>query len=791
VTSGSFATVAAGVAGTPAYMSPEQIEGAPIDSRSDVFSLGVLLCEVATGINPFARSSVLETMSAIGQTPALAARVTTELPAKVGAVVLKALQKHPADRYQTSAHLAADLQGILTDLNAPQPTPSRSHARYAAAAALMIAVAGGIGLLAYRRSERRHWVHEQATPEIARLAREEKSASAFPLLERAEHILPNDPELARAAAEVTRTASIHSSPSGAIVEVKDYLAPDEGWLRLGVTPLENIRIPSGYLRWKVSAAGVGESITAPRSAAVMDFDLDRAAKAPAGMVPVAGGNWGDSLAFLGWIGPYTLPAFFVDRAEVTNRQYQRFVDEGGYEKREYWTQSFVRDGRELTWAAAMELFRDSTGRPGPSTWEAGHYPAGQDDFPVIGVSWFEAAAYAAFAGKSLPVLAQSYKVAPAELDRYIVPLSNLSTTLAPVAQYQGMGEFGTYDLVGNVREWSWNATSDNERFLLGRQASSYGPESLSPFDRSPLNGFRCVRNSSPMPAAATALRSFLRRDFAKARPVGDAAFRIYRALYAYDKTPLHASVEAVADSAEDWTKQKITFDSPYSKERVTAFLFLPKDARPPFQTVVFFPSARANFLSSSAALGDLTFMDFVVKSGRAVMYPIYEGLYERRSALPPLPGPTLERDLTVDWSKDLGRSIDYLETRPDVDKTRIGYLGVSQGSAYGVILATLEERLKTVVFLDGGYFQQEHPVAGMDQADFAPRLTKPVLMVNGRYDATFPLASGQEPLFRMLGTADADKRHVVFDTPHDVRLRRPDLIKEVLAWYDKYLGRVN
>jgi pimeloyl-ACP methyl ester carboxylesterase len=509
------------------------------------------------------------------------------------------------------------------------------------------------------------------------------------------------------------------------------------------------------------------------------------------MVPVAGGNWGDSLAFLGWIGPYGLPAFFVDRTEVTNRQYQEFVDKGGYERREYWRQPFVRDGRELTWAAAMELFRDSTGRPGPSTWEAGHYPAGKDDFPVVGVSWFEAAAYAAFAGKSLPVLAQSYKMAPPALDRYIVSLSNLSTNPAPVAQYQGMGEFGTYDLIGNVREWSWNATSVNERFLLGRQASSYGPEAMSPFDRSPLNGFRCVRNSAPMPVDAAAPRALLRRDFAKAKPADDAVFRIYRALYAYDKTPLHASVEAVADSAEDWTKQKITFDSPYSKENLTAFLFLPKDARPPFQTVVFFPSARVNFLSSSDALGDLTFMDFVVKSGRAVMYPIYEGLYDRRSALPPLPGPTFTRDLAIDWSKDLGRAIDYVETRPDIDKTRIGYLGVSQGSAYGVILATLEERLKTVVFLDGGYFQQEHPVAGMDQADFAPRLTKPVLMVNGRYDATFPLASAQEPLFRMLGTPDADKRHVVFDTPHDVRLRRPDLIKEVLAWYDKYLGRVN
>jgi hypothetical protein len=63
-------------------------------------------------------------------------------------------------------------------------------------------------------------------------------------------------------------------------------------------------------------------------------------------------------------------------------------------------------------------------------------------------------------------------------------------------------------------------------------------------------------------------------------------------------------------------------------------------------------------------------------------------------------------------------------------------------------------------------------------------------MVNGRYDATFPYESAQVPLFRMIGTAAANKRHVVFDTPHDVRLRRTDLVREVLEWYDKYLGRV-
>jgi eukaryotic-like serine/threonine-protein kinase len=88
-------------------------------------------------------------------------------------------------------------------------------------------------------------------------------------------------------------------------------------------------------------------------------------------------------------------------------------------------------------------------------------------------------------------------------------------------------------------------------------------------------------------------------------------------------------------------------------------------------------------------------------------------------------------ELTTQRYKDVARSLDYLETRSDIDKSKLAYLGVSMGTAEGVIFTTLaQDHLKTVVFLDP-------PQPGGDQADFAPRLKKPVLMVNGRYDYCF------------------------------------------------------
>lgn len=146
------------------------------------------------------------------------------------------------------------------------------------------------------------------------------------------------------------------------------------------------------------------------------------------------------------------------------------------------------------------------------------------------------------------------------------------------------------------------------------------------------------------------------------------------------------------------------------------------------------------------------------------------------------------RDQVGRWSKDLGLSIDYLETRGDIDSRRLGYHGTSLGAAYGPLLAAIEGRLKVAVLELGGFYGAKFAPEA-DPFYFAPRAKLPVLMINGRHDFRFPLETAQRPLFRALGPAEKDIRHVLFESGHVIS-DRAAVMKEALAWLDRYLGPV-
>src|SRR5260370_36745468 len=91
----------------------------------------------------------------------------------------------------------------------------------------------------------------------------------------------------------------------------------------------------------------------------------------------------------------------------------------------------------------------------------------------------------------------------------------------------------------------------------------------------------------------------------------------------------------------------------------------------------------------------------MMQSGRAVMYPVYKGSYERGTGAI-WNGLSAERDVIVQWRKDLGRSIDYLETRPDIDVKRLAFYGFSLGAFWGPIFTQVDSRFKASVWLVGG-----------------------------------------------------------------------------------------
>lgn len=782
------------IMGTTAYMSPEQARGIAVDERSDIWSFGCIVYEMLTGTLPFSGATNTDVLANILARDPDWQALPKELHAQGRRLLSKCLEKQPEKRFQSSPELYQAIQQYMASFNTSvldvKVLEHSVRSPKVLACAGLIVVIAGLAIMGWVQRSHRIQGAMRDVPEILKLIEADHTLEAFQLAKHVEHVIPRNPTLKTLWPEMSKAFSVITHPPGAQIFFRDHRDVDGEHLSFGTSPITEQRIPYGVLRFEIRKPGYDT-----REQIVNTF------RAGPRKLEVTLQETGQ------YAGMLRIKDCYIDKYEITNQAYKAFVDQGGYDTPEYWKQGFVgEDGREVTLSEAMDRFRDRTNRYGPATWEGGTFPEGQENYPVGGVSWFEAAAYCEFAGKTLPPLPCWNRGASRGNVQVVLPFSNFSGQLASIGHFKGITPQGLYDMAGNIREWCFNAPDKTnlKRYIMGGAYDDPGyvfthRETRSPWDRDKANGFRCVQFPADQNAPPGRLFSpkqiapWIRTEYPQDyQPKSEQEIRNFREDFAYDRMDLGTQLVWEDDSPRYWRKQKVTYAAAYNGETISAYLFLPKKRDPPYQPVLYFPGSGAYNQASSETLRGFETIDFVIKSGRALLYPVYKGHYERQfeGGAPKGQNRNAWRTWIQQLSKDVGRSIDYLAERGDMAMDRLAYYGFSWGSMQGpVFLAAEADRIQYAMLFVGGLIVDGAFHERVDPIHFLPHIEMPVLMINGTLDSIFPFETSAKPMYDLLGSQD--KKMITFAGGHNPwGLVGAEVKGDILQWMDEHLGAV-
>jgi serine/threonine protein kinase len=455
--------------GTIAYMSPEQSRGEAVDQRTDIWSLGVMLYQMITGQLPFkGEYEQAVVYSILNDDPEPLDNLRADVPAEIQEIIQKSLQKNVDKRYKSAGDIIGILEAAKKKFDSGQLVTAdqkKEHRRkrknyvFAAIAVLAVsAMAVALLLLQGSRARRRNAVLQRLQP----MVEDARFDEAFELMNDSGLTLKDlkDEDL---AVRLGGYLSIQTTPAGAQVSLariksKPELLRGEDFF-IGSAPVKNHSIVAGEYWVNLSLEGMNELallvLLEPGDSLEISRTLLEKKDEFSGMVKIEEGIGPDGQA---------IPAFLIDKHEVTNRDFFAFVSAGGYREKKFWPDVLMIDGISSPWESAVKSFIDKTGIQCPRFWSGGKYPEGKEDHPVTGISWYEALAYSRWVGKDLPTWEQWWLAAKGGTER-LYPWGNDALTphlranfgyegTAPVGSYAlGISPLGCFDMAGNVREW--------------------------------------------------------------------------------------------------------------------------------------------------------------------------------------------------------------------------------------------------------------------------------------------------------------------------------------------------
>ncbi len=633
-------------------------------------------------------------------------------------------------------------------------------------------------------------------PEVERLSTNGEYAKAFDLAQRVLSAKPDEPRLQRLINEFSDDLTVRTEPAGAEVSLHVFGEGQER--KLGLTPLERVRIPRGDHVLRIRNAGYApleRSLTSSVERSrpilatpwdlVVDWRLIPEREIAAEMVQVREAKR-DTTRALRAIAENTsrIPPFRIDRYEVSNADFAEFVNSGEFRKQS--------EGK------------DRSGLPGPRHWSGGKPDEELLKHPVTGVDWREARSYCRWRGKDLPTL---YQWQAAARPTYYTPFGTIypwglfqASEVARRANLQGRGTWpvgseafgmsyvGAYDMAGNVREWLLNEWApgraigggswrdDVYQFLMQGSAE----ETRTADDL----GFRCAVGEDKTGAGRIA--------FAEApaipRAPDEGRFREIAARYEYPASDLEGKVVAVKEGPT-WRREEVRFRAA-NGEMTYGYLYLPKNAQPPYQAIELL-GGTGYFLGLSlteSVEGRQTKMEPFITAGRALFLVGLQGFKDRAPvgeiSRTPM-GTQRYRDLLRDWTQDLRRGMDYLASRKDIDPKRVVFWNNSTTDV-GLVAAALEKRFAAVVICGAGFEENALRLAeDANPAAFAPWIKAPKLLLHGKYDELNPIDTIGRPVF---DTLRGEKKWVVYNGGHVAPAEVA--VPVVLPWLDEKLGPV-